>query len=59
MARRILLLAGIAALLGFLIRWNSGTSPTGRLVYVCWYDVVGSEERVVLDRMCPPTMEFE
>lgn len=64
-ARVILIAAVLAAplaaqaLMGFLVRWETSTSVTGRFVYVCYYDVMGTTQRVVLERMCPQTMEFQ
>jgi hypothetical protein len=48
-----------AGILGVLVDQHSTTSVTGRLVWVCTYSVAGSETTVVLNRMCPPSMQFQ
>lgn len=62
------ILAAAAALLipwtayavqGYLVRSEVTTSVTGRLVYVCYYDVMGTTQQVVLTHICPPTMDFD
>jgi hypothetical protein len=47
------------ALLGFLVRWETGSSVTGKLVYICYYNVAGTTQKVVLTQMCPPSMDFD
>ena len=47
------------AVKGTLKHWETEMSPTGRLVYVCYYNVMGSTQRVVLKKMCPVTMDFD
>jgi len=46
-------------ILGFLVASHSGISVTGRLVWECTYRVLSSEQTVVLDHLCPPSMLFD
>lgn len=69
--KRLLTLAILAAALGlapspaqampgFLLRWRTDTSITGKFIYVCTYRIyMGSEQEVVLSHMCPQTMDFD
>lgn len=50
--------AAQAGLLGVLISSHSGTSLTGHLVWECTYSVAGTQQTVVLDHLCPPSMTF-
>lgn len=52
-------LAARAGLIGILVRSETTTSVTGQLIYICYYNVNGSIQRVVLRSYCPPTMEFD
>lgn len=47
-----------AAIMGVLTRSEPTTSVTGKLVYKCTYNVAGSYTTVILEQMCPPTMNF-
>ncbi len=54
----ILTVSQAFALLGVLVNQSQSTSVTGRLVWVCTYAVGGQQTQVVLERICPPTMDF-
>jgi hypothetical protein len=47
-----------AAIMGTLVSSRSGASATGHLVWECTYRVLGGEQSIVLDHMCPQTMMF-
>lgn len=49
----------VLGMMGFLISQSTGTSVTGRLVWTCTYQVAGTTATVVLDHMCPISMEFQ
>jgi hypothetical protein len=51
--------AAFAGILGVLVKSEATTSVTGKLVYRCTYNVAGRNVTVILDRLCPPTMQFE
>jgi hypothetical protein len=48
-----------AGILGILVNSQMTTSVTGKLVYKCTYSVSGQYTTVVLDNICPPSMQFE
>lgn len=45
-------------LLGSLVNTQTGTSVTGRLIYQCTYNISGQTTTVILERLCPPSMNF-
>lgn len=45
-------------LLGVLVNQSVGTSVTGRMVWICTYEVAGQRVQVTLERMCPVSMDF-
>jgi hypothetical protein len=47
------------AITGFLVSWTVSTSVTGRLVYVCIYNVMGSIQQVNLPYLCPASLDFQ
>jgi len=51
--------AANAGILGFLVHQSMGTSVTGRLVYSCTYRIGNQQQTVVLDHICPPSMDFQ
>ncbi len=51
--------AANAGILGFLVNQSMGTSVTGRIVYSCTYRIGNQQQTVVLDRICPPSMDFQ
>ncbi len=59
LAMALLLPVNAWAVMGFLVRWETTVSVTGRLVYVCTYSVMGSEQDIIRASMCPQSMEFE
>lgn len=50
--------AGHAQILGVLVKSESTTSVTGRLIWRCTYNVGGSYQTVLLENICPPSMQF-
>ena len=51
--------AAFAGILGILVNTEPTISVTGKLVYRCTYSVTGRNVTVILDKLCPPTMQFE
>jgi len=54
----VLMVSPVFALVGILVSQYNTPSVTGRLVWVCTYSVGGANIQVVLERICPPTMDF-
>ncbi len=54
----VLMVSPAFALLGVLVSQYPSTSVTGRLVWVCTYTVAGQNVQVVLEKICPPSMDF-
>lgn len=48
-----------AGIMGVLVNTQPGTSVTGKLIYQCTYNVAGRNTTIILERICPPTMDFE
>jgi hypothetical protein len=51
--------AANAGILGFLVHQSMGTSVTGKLAYSCTYRIGNQQQTVVLDHICPPSMDFQ
>lgn len=47
-----------ASILGILVSSQSGISITGHLVWECTYNVAGQNQTVVLDHICPSSLQF-
>jgi hypothetical protein len=48
-----------AAFMGVLVESRSTTSISGKMVWVCIYNVLGQRVKVVQERMCETTKQFE
>lgn len=59
MLSAVVSLPAVAGIMGVLVNTQSGTSVTGKLIYQCTYNVAGRNTTVILETICPPTMNFE
>lgn len=50
---------GFAGIVGFLINTRVTTTVTGKLVYICTYNVAGHYQNVIETHFCDATMVFE
>jgi hypothetical protein len=48
-----------AAYTGLLVESQTATSISGKIVWVCTYDVLGQRVQVVQEKVCETTKQFE
>jgi hypothetical protein len=51
--------AAQAAYTGLLVESHTATSISGKVVWVCTYDVLGQRVQVVQEKVCETTKQFE